>query len=135
MASINPMETAMLPISPLVMIHVATALLAVVSGTVLLMLKKGTALHRMLGRSWAVLMAVTALVSFGIQTSGHLSWIHLLSVLTLFILAKAIIAVRRGQIAMHLRYMRGAFIGLVVAGAFTLLPSRLLGHLVGTLLA
>lgn len=126
----------MFPISPLVMIHVATALLALVSGTALLMLKKGTRAHRFLGRAWAALMAITALVSFGIQSRGHLSWIHVLSLVTLFVLVKAIIAVRRGQIASHLRYMRGAFIGLAVAGVFTLLPGRLMGQLVWrTLLA
>jgi uncharacterized membrane protein len=126
----------MFNVSPVVLIHVATALLALACGTVVLMLRKGTTLHRILGRSWALLMAITALVSFGIQSSGHLSWIHGLSLLTLFVLAKAVTAVRQGQIASHLRYMRGAFIGLLVAGSFTLLPGRMLGKLVwGTLLA
>jgi uncharacterized membrane protein len=126
----------MLQFPPVVVIHVFTALLAVVAGTVVLMLKKGTLLHRILGRSWVALMTITALVSFGIQSKGHFSWIHSLSLLILFVLVKAILAVRQGKIRAHLGYMRGAYIGLMVAGAFTLLPGRVLGKLVwGTLLA
>lgn len=126
----------MLQVSPVILIHVLTALLAVLAGTVLMLLKKGTRLHRFLGRSWVALMAITALVSFGIQSRGHFSWIHLLSVLTLVVLVMAIRAIRQGKVSAHLGYMRGAYIGLMVAGAFTLLPGRMLGKLVwGTLLA
>lgn len=45
--------------------------------------RRGDGLHRGLGVSWMLAMAVTALGSFWIQSQGHLSWIHLLSLLTL----------------------------------------------------
>lgn len=119
----------MVTFSPVILIHILTALLAVLVGAAVFLVRKGTPAHRLLGRSWVFLMATTALVSFAIQTKGHLSWIHLLSTATLFWLVKAIVDVRRGKLQSHLRIMRGTYVGLVLAGLFTLLPQRLLGQL------
>jgi len=120
-------ENAM-ELTPVIIAHVATAAAALVFGAVTLGLRKGTAAHRLFGRMWVALMATTALVSFGIRTSGHFSWIHLLSVATLAGLAGSIYAVLRGNIKAHRRGMVSAYIGLAVAGAFTLLPGRRLGY-------
>ena len=42
----------------------------------------------------------------------------------------AVLAARRGQIARHRGMMTGLYVGLLIAGAFTLIPGRLLHSLV-----
>lgn len=115
--------------TPLIIAHIATATGALLFGGLTLALRKGTTMHRLFGRFWVMLMAGTALVSFGIQTQGHFSWIHLLSAGTLIALVASIAAVIRGHVSAHRRGMTGAYIGLVIAGAFTLMPGRRLGDL------
>lgn len=115
--------------TPLIFTHLATAAGALVFGGITLALRKGTQVHRLFGRLWVALMAITALVSFGIQSSGHFSWIHLLSIGTLAGLAASIYAVIKGNIHAHRRGMAGTYIGLAIAGVFTLLPGRRLGDL------
>ncbi|HEY0844199.1 MAG TPA: DUF2306 domain-containing protein [Noviherbaspirillum sp.] len=115
--------------TPLIIVHIATATGALVFGGATLAMRKGTPTHRVFGRLWVALMVATALVSFGIQSRGHFSWIHLLSVGTLVGLAASIFAVIRGNISAHRRGMAGTYIGLAIAGAFTLLPGRRLGDL------
>lgn len=90
--------------------------------------RRGDGLHRGLGVSWMLAMAVTAVGSFWIQSQGHLSWIHLLSVLTLFGLGQNLYALRHGRRRMHYKAVRGMMIGLGVAFVFTLSPDRILGH-------
>ena len=116
--------------TPIIIAHIATAVGALVIGALVLTLRKGTPLHRLLGRSWAVLMLTTALLSFGIRTSGHFSWIHLLSLWILFAVSASVFAAMHGRIRAHRRGMLGAYAGLAIAALFTLLPSRLLGQLV-----
>lgn len=116
--------------TPVILIHLCTALGAVVVGGAMFLQKKGTPLHRLAGRVWILLMAGTALVSFGIRTHGHFSWIHLLSLLTLYAIGQAVWSIRSRDIARHRRFVTGAYTGLVIAGVFTLLPGRRLGDLV-----
>lgn len=116
--------------TPVITAHIASAAGALVFGAVTLSLRKGTPTHRLFGRIWVALMVLTALVSFGIRSSGHFSWIHLLSVWTLVALAASIYAIIRGNVRMHRRGMISAYVGLSIAGVFTLLPGRRLGSLV-----
>ncbi len=116
--------------TPVILIHLSAALLAVAVGGMMLALRKGTRLHRYAGRAWVALMLTTALLSFGIRTTGSFSWIHLLSLYTLFSIGMAMLAIYRHDIPNHRRWMRGTYTGLVVAGVFTLLPQRRLGYLV-----
>lgn len=113
--------------APLVIqIHVAAALLALTGGSVVALMRKGTAQHRQVGYVFAIGMLVTAITSIWISSSGHFSWIHLLTVLTLVNLPYAIIMRRRGNIDAHRKAMTGLLIGLVIAGIFTLLPGRIM---------
>ncbi|HJV86295.1 MAG TPA: DUF2306 domain-containing protein [Noviherbaspirillum sp.] len=116
--------------TPVILVHMLSAMGAIVIGGITLGLKKGTPLHRAFGRAWVVLMVTAALVSFGIRTSGHFSWIHSLSVFTLLAVAASVFAAVKGRIRAHRRGMINAYAGLVIAGALTFLPQRLLGHLV-----
>jgi uncharacterized membrane protein len=116
--------------TPVILAHLFTALGAVVIGGLMFALRKGTRLHRMLGRSWIALMLVAVLVSFGIKTNGHYSWIHLLSVWFLVVIGMALFSIYRGNVRLHRTWVTGGYIGLVVAGIFTLLPHRRLGYVV-----
>ncbi|MFM1908406.1 MAG: hypothetical protein RLZZ591_2083 [Pseudomonadota bacterium] len=110
--------------------HLLVALIALLIGIVVLLRRKGTASHKILGWSWVVLMIGAAISSFFIQSSGHLSLIHVLSVVVLISVPRAVIDIRKGNLRGHKIAMISTFAGLVIAGAFTLLPSRMLGQLV-----
>ncbi|HZW23185.1 DUF2306 domain-containing protein [Noviherbaspirillum sp.] len=121
--------------TPLIIAHIAAAGGALAFGAATLLMRKGTRAHKLFGRTWVVLMAATSLVSFGIRSNGAFSWIHLLSVVVLAALAASIYAVLKGNVRAHRRGMTYTYIGLVIAGAFTLLPGRRLGDLLWTALA
>lgn len=120
----------LLEASAAIQIHALCALAAFVVGAVQLAGRKGHVPHRVLGWIWTGLMAVTAASSFRISTIrqfGPFSLIHLLSILTLISLPLAILAARRHQVSRHGRLMTILFTGaLVIAGAFTLLPGRIM---------
>lgn len=110
-------------------IHVAAALTALVIGTVQMVGVKGTAVHRTIGWSWIAAMVVTAVSSFFIRVihPGSFSLIHLLSGWTLIALPMGVWAIRRGKVFSHARFMVLTYVGgLIVAGALTFLPGRLL---------
>lgn len=120
---------------PIILTHALAASMAVVLGAWIFLRRKGTRLHRTLGRIWVAAMALTAVSSFviparvlGLDTPvGRFGPIHLLSVLTLVTLVGAIAAIRRGRQPAHRSAMISLYLSLLVAGAFTLLPSRVLG--------
>lgn len=112
-------------------IHLLTVIPAVPLGIYLFLTPKGTAKHKRAGRVWAVLMLMTAIDSFWIRSSnGGIGPIHIFSCITLVSMARAMIAIRRGDIRAHERAMTGCFIGLLVAGLFSFMPGRIMGTLV-----
>ncbi len=125
-------------ITPVIAIHAAAALAAVAIGPIALWARKGTTqrprLHRAAGYAWVTLMVATALSALFITGGGGPRWgsfglIHLLIPVTLVMLALAFVALARRDIAGHRAMMQRVYFGAcVVAGAFTLLPGRLLGH-------
>ncbi len=116
--------------TPIILAHVLAAVAALGVGCLVFLGRKGSAGHRRLGRVWALLMLIVLLSSFGIRGSGEFSWLHGLSVGSLVVLVLAIYHARRGNWRAHRNSMIGLFAGgLVIAGMFTLLPSRLLGGL------
>lgn len=114
--------------SPIIVIHTAAAGMAFLLGLAMFLRRKGSRSHRLLGRAWVALMVVIIFSSFFIRTHGSFSWIHALSVGTLIMLIIAVQQARLGNVAAHRGFMTGIFAGsLIIAGIFTLLPSRLLG--------
>ena len=114
----------------IVQVHVAAALGAFGFGVAQLVMVKGTWRHRVVGYVWSGLMVVLATSSFWIHTIrliGPFSPIHLLSILTLVMLPRAIYLARKGDIVGHKRAMVMLFVfALLGAGAFTLVPGRLM---------
>lgn len=113
-----------------VALHLLCVVPAVPLGAVVVLRRKGDALHKRLGRLWGGLMLGAALSSFGLTglAGGTLSPIHLLSVLTLVTLPLAVFNARRGRIAAHRRAMVILYGSLLGAGAFAFLPVRILGQ-------
>jgi len=106
-------------------LHLFTVLPALFIGLYIFLKQKGTPGHKMLGKVWAVLMLVTALVSFYIQRNVTFSWIHILSIVSIVSVLIAIWAIRSGRVRMHQRFMTGAYLGAVVAGGFAMFtPGR-----------
>jgi len=82
----------------------------------------------------AMLLLCVTPFQFWISSSFRLSLygfslIHLLSMLTLVSIGLVILRARQGRIAAHRRFVLGLTIGFLSAGAFTLLPSRIMGRL------
>ena len=116
--------------TPVIWIHLFAAVTALALGAMVFLARKGTFLHRVAGRTWAGLMLVTAVSTFWIKANGSYSWIHLLSILTLALLAGVVYAAIKGNIRRHRAGVIGLYSGsLVVAGVFALLPHRLLGKM------
>ena len=122
--------TPVLAASTAIQIHTFAAIAAFAIGVVQLAGPKGTTLHRILGWSWVTLMIFVAASSFWIHTIGMLggwSIIHLLSIYVLAATPYAVWAARRRRVETHRGMMIGIFIGgLVVAGAFTFMPGRIM---------
>lgn len=97
----------------------------------MLVRRKGTGSHRLLGWTWVGLMLTAAVSSFWITgIRGSYSAIHVLSLVVLILVPLSVLAIRRGKVSTHRRAMIGLFVGaLVIPGLFTLLPMRLLGRL------
>ena len=119
---------------PLVFLHLVTAFSALVIGGIVLWRRKGTFDHRLLGWTWVALMASTAVASAFIRDYKApnlfgFTPIHAFTLLVAFMLPRGIWYIRRGNITGHRKTMRGLYTGAcVIAGVFTLLPSRFLGR-------
>ena len=124
--------------TPVIAIHTAAALAALAVGPIALWARKGVTqrprLHRAAGYAWVTLMVATAVSALFITGGGGPRWgsfgfIHLLIPVTLGGLAMSFVRLARRDIAGHRALMQRLYISAcIVAGAFTLLPNRLLGH-------
>jgi uncharacterized membrane protein len=127
-------------LAPEIAIHVTAALGAVVTGPVALWARQGRQqrpkLHRAFGYAWVTLMVVTAISALFISGGrmpniAGFSPIHLLVPVVFGVLTLSFWFLARGNIAGHRKTMQRLYIGAcLIAGAFTLLPGRLLGELV-----
>lgn len=124
--SLAPLASASLAIQ----IHTAAALIALVLGGAQLLRRRRDQRHRALGWIFAVAMITAALSSFfihQIRSVGPFSPIHLLSILALVSLPLAVWYARRRNLRRHRLAMLSLFwFGLVLPGALTLLPGRIL---------
>ena len=116
--------------SPAIKIHLAAVLPALAIGTWQVFFSvKGSRFHRIFGFTYLALMTIAATSAFFIRSVGRgsLTPIHLFIPLTFFGVFAAIWYVRRGQIEKHRRAMLSLYFGgLLLAGALTLLPGRIM---------
>ena len=123
--SLSPLLSA----PPAIQIHAFAAMAAFLIGAFVLWRRKGTALHRALGRIWVGLMlvvATSALFINEIRLIGPFSPIHIFVVVTYLGLAGGLWAILIAHnIALHRAAMQSTYLGaLLLAGAFTFLPGR-----------
>jgi len=120
----------LLDAAPAIQVHAFAAMAAFALGIVQLSAPKGTLPHRTLGYIWVALMVVVAGTSFwihDIRMWGPWSAIHLLSIFTLATLPLAVLHARRHRVIAHRNAMISMFAGaLLIAGAFTFLPGRIM---------
>ena len=117
----------------IIWLHLATAVLALGLGGANLALAKGTFRHRVFGWVWLGSMLFVSVSSFWIRdlNAGSFSWLHGLSLWTLFSMAAAIISIRMGRVRSHAAWMIGTMTGVAVAGAFAMAPGRFVAHQIG----
>ncbi len=102
------------------------AILAVFLGLRNIISKKGNYTHKVVGWIWVIAMTYVSISSFWIKSlnEGKYSLIHLLSIWVLICLVLGIYFIRKKKRKLHYAFMIGNYIGLVIAGVFTLLPGR-----------
>jgi uncharacterized membrane protein len=116
--------------------HALPGGIALLLGAYVLLTKKGTSTHKRNGYIWLGLMLLLSITAIFIQeiNPGSYSFIHLLIPWTVFSMICAIFSIKRFKKTrekkwkrMHAAWMLGLFFGaLVIAGAFTLMPGRML---------
>ena len=130
--------------TPVIAVHLTTALGALVVGPVALWARRGHAarvaasqrprLHRAAGYAWTTLMVISAVSAlfirdFRLPNLWGYTPIHLLVPFTLGGLVLAFVHLLRGNVSAHRKHMLGLYFGACIgAGVFTLLPSRYLGQ-------
>lgn len=114
-------------------LHLLTVLPAFLVGTLVLLTRKGTRRHRYLGRVFAVLMVLTAAITLFMPSAvgpalwGHFGFLHALSLVVLWSVPAAILAIRRGDRVTHRNNLISVYCGgILIAGSFALMPGRLL---------
>lgn len=108
--------------------HVAAVLPTIPLGGWLLLARKGTALHKQLGKVWLVLMLITATSAIFIQSSDGFSFIHIFVPVTFHAAWKVVSTARRGDIKAHKNHLVFTYLtALMLPGlAAFLVPGRLM---------
>ena len=125
--------------TPTIAVHMSAAMTAVLLGPFALWARLGRItrprLHRALGYAWVTCMIAAALSAmfirdFNLPNIVGYTPIHLLVPLTFFSLYRAFVYLLQGNFQGHRKSMQWLYFNAcIVAGAFTLLPRRYLGHL------
>ena len=113
-----------------IQIHAISAIVAILSGAVLLPGKKGNKVHVLLGRIWTfsmVLVIVSSVFISEIRLWGPFSPIHIFTILGTWSLIQGIYHIRKGNISAHGAAMQNLYFwGLGVAGILSLMPGRVM---------
>tara|TARA_B110000858_G_scaffold89711_1_gene103698 strand:- start:10698 stop:11183 length:486 start_codon:yes stop_codon:yes gene_type:complete len=104
---------------PLGLAHLATALLAVLIGALVIFTKKGTPRHKWIGRSYVALMFAVNLSAFLIYELfggfGLFHWMAIFSLLSVLIGYLAAWVRSPGWQIWHAYFMSGSYVGLIAA--------------------
>jgi uncharacterized membrane protein len=120
-----------------VVVHFATVVPAFLLGTWLLFFStKGSPYHRLAGKTYLTLMAVTAFAALFIRSFAgwsvtvgplKLGLIHLFILLTYQGIWRTLTAIKAGDLRGHQASMRGMYFGaLIVAGLLAFAPGRIM---------
>ena len=117
-------------IPTIIWLHLGTIAVALALTPVMLLRRRGDSLHRLLGWIWAAAMLVTAVITLFVRVinPGHLSPIHVLSLLTIMAVPRLVWQARKHQISQHRRGVRNLVtFALLLAGVLTFPFGRMLG--------
>jgi uncharacterized membrane protein len=127
-------------LTPLIAVHMSAAIGAIAIGPFALWARMGSMqrpwLHRAAGYAYVTFMLLAAFTSvfirdFQLPNLHGFTWIHLLVPVTLTSLCVAFRALMRRDFVTHRITMQILYVSAcVIAGGFTLLPSRYLGQLI-----
>ncbi len=113
-----------------IQIHAISAIVAILSGAVLLLGKKGSKVHIFLGRIWAftmVLVIASSVFISEIRLWGPFSPLHFFTILGAWALVQGIYHIRKGNITAHRAAMQSLYFwGLGVAGVLSFMPGRVM---------
>ncbi|WP_026210686.1 DUF2306 domain-containing protein [Flexithrix dorotheae] len=117
----------------LMYLHLITVIPCFIIGTLLLLIKKGTGIHKKFGWVYKILMVITAFITLfmpaqvGPRFLNHFGWIHGFSFLAIYTVPTAYMALKKGDIKSHKRKMIILYFGaIIIAGGFTFMPGRYL---------
>ncbi len=112
-----------------VTLHVITVLPCVPLGMWLLLNRKGTPMHKQLGKLWVLLMVITATTTLFIRDGMEMSWIHIFVPLTYRAVWALVSSARKGDMRKHKNEIYGLFFGsLMIPGVWAFLGDyRLMG--------
>ena len=116
--------------APLVIIiHTLCAFGALALGIIMFARKKGTTSHKMIGRLFALLMALVAISAIFIRqiNDGAFSFVHIFVVVAFIALFETFYHIRKGNIKKHKSAVKGLFFGaLLIPGIISFFPGRLM---------
>lgn len=101
--------------------HVIVAVLALISGTMVLLMKKGSKLHKQIGYFYAFNMLLVNLTAFGIyRLWGGFGLFHIAAIIGLLTLSAGMLPImlrkpKRGYMGLHFSFMYWSVIGLYAA--------------------
>lgn len=101
-----------------ILVHSISSIIALILGSINLMRIKGTRFHKLIGWLFVCCMFLSAISSFGIYNKNF-SVIHLLSLLVLVWLSRAIYAIRfkpKNWLHIHASSIGAAYISIIIAG-------------------
>ena len=127
-------RTGWAAVPALIWLHLGLIAVALGLTPVMLLRRKATRSHRILGYVWTAAMVGTAAVSLMFRTgagpgsrgvfTGDVSPIHILSLVVLVMVPRLVLAARRHDIVAHRRGVRGIVIGAILIAGVLHLPVR-----------
>lgn len=122
-----------MPYEQMALLHLVTILPAFLIATWLLLRRKGTDNHRLLGKIYMILVLFSAGLTLlmparvGPTLFGHFGFIHGLSVMAFYSIFMGWRAIKAKNVRRHKSAMVGLYVGgMLIAGGFTLMPGRML---------
>ncbi|MDR2996581.1 MAG: DUF2306 domain-containing protein [Microbacterium sp.] len=112
--------------SIIIAVHAIAASFVILIGPVQFLRRRKDARHRLLGRTFGIMMYFVCLSGMFIYSlDGGFTVFHFLAIFTFTTTTIGIIAIRRHNVRLHRGMMIGSWAGTVVAGAFAaLIPGR-----------
>src|SRR4051794_12701200 len=103
----------------IIVVHTMAIVIAFLISFFIFQKPKGTKLHKIMGRIFVLSMLIGLISSFFIRPMGKFSFIHILSILGLYWIFKALIVLKRrpnNWQYVHVSNMMAAYASIIIAG-------------------